>query len=318
MFRHRLACWIVGSVVWFGGCYRPLDADTNCHPKACGVLPANGIDCGACPGATDICIDNLCRDVCAGIECGSPAEHPALECGSCAAGGNVRCVQNHCVDVCQGLECGEPPGWPGVDCGSCQGVEICRQNACADPCEDDRCGVLPELPQVDCGECASGLPCPSDGHCPATLGALVIDGNTCTLAGAPCDAAFVENRGLSLWMLKTEQPFLAVSIRGNAIVSAAGIQPDGQGGFTGGRLRLRSMGDVAIEAGSAIIMNGQGWGGGGGGGGQQYCDSNARCEPGAGGGVGSTWVAGTKGSDGDEGPMCMRYTWDTVGGGGGG
>ncbi|NMB73922.1 MAG: hypothetical protein GYA21_02195 [Myxococcales bacterium] len=290
----------------------------RCHPKACGILPESGVNCGACQGATSICIDNQCRDACAGFECGAPPEYPALDCGSCSAGGSVRCVQNRCQDVCANLQCGEPPGWPGVSCGTCQGSQQCTGNQCGDACADNRCGALPGPPPVDCGECASGLPCQPDGRCPAALGRLVIDGNTCTLSDSPCDSAHVESRGPSLWMLKTAEPFSEVVIRGNAVLSAAGLQPDGQGGYAGGRLILRSQESVTVEAGSGIVMSGQGWGGGGGGGGQQYCDSQARCKPGPGGGVGSSWVAGTKGEDGDAGPMCMRYTSDTVGGGTGG
>ena len=109
-------------------------------------------------GPTGGCGDDVSpAEVCGDWECG---EVEGVSCGTCQGATQV-CRFGHCVDPCQGRDCGEVEG---VSCGTCQGAtEVCLDSGrCVDVCADRECGRIGE---VDCGFCQEGSVCSSSGHC---------------------------------------------------------------------------------------------------------------------------------------------------------
>ncbi len=112
--------WLWGllglAVAW--GCGGGSPKKEACGQWECGKV--NGVDCGSCAGATEVCLEGRCVDVCAGRECG---QVEGRDCGSCPGAHEGCSEQGHCIDLCAGRQCGRVGA---VDCGTCPYGAVCN------------------------------------------------------------------------------------------------------------------------------------------------------------------------------------------------
>jgi len=123
-----------------GGDTSPTDAadgETDGGPDAADTADGGREvgPCGGACGATEICENGVCVDVCdrKSAECGTVTESGRdFDCGSC--GNNEYCGDHQCRDICSasGAECGDI-FWGGAtgNCGGCGGSRTCANNQCA-------------------------------------------------------------------------------------------------------------------------------------------------------------------------------------------
>jgi hypothetical protein len=166
-----------------------------CDGKQCGDDGCKG-ECGACPGAQDLCVEGqcVCQPACAGKQCGD--DGCKGECGTCL-GAQDLCVEGQCIcqPACAGKQCGTNGcgGNCGPMAGACPGLQdacvagicVCQPACDGKPCGDDGCGGT-------CGPCDDAVACTLDvcseaGQCTHNaVDAECDDSDACT--GDTCDA----------------------------------------------------------------------------------------------------------------------------------
>jgi hypothetical protein len=133
-----------------GGC------TPDCQGRECGLEPACGSSCGACPGGLACSAAGQCEETCTpdcqDRACGLDPVCDALDCGACPAGEECdeqgRCVPA-CAPDCQGRACGPDPICGTLECGVCPAEERCDalgqcQPACGEHCEPFSIAILPD------------------------------------------------------------------------------------------------------------------------------------------------------------------------------
>ena len=93
----------------------------------CGLYCIEGVcsDLGECEGYKKYCGDNMCKDACVDMDCGTDN---GWDCGHCEE--DWLCGNNNvCYNPCSGKECGESEG---VICEECNNGYLCEENHCVD------------------------------------------------------------------------------------------------------------------------------------------------------------------------------------------
>ena len=180
--------------------------DGACTPKTCpqqsfACGPASdgcgkAIDCGTCPGATDVCdvthqckcVTLTCKDV--GAQCGSIADGcgGTLNCGTCptgetcGGGGALQCGTGTCVPATcatKNVQCGPIDDGCGnvVQCpDTCVAPETCGGSGNA-----NQCGCTAKTCTTLGWQCGSG-----DNGCGGTIDCGGCDGGACNQSAHSC------------------------------------------------------------------------------------------------------------------------------------